>query len=277
MLRTGLIGVLLWVVAVSAQAYDFAAADALFAQRDTTEEGAEAISRALAAYRQALQTVTGDDRLYAVSQIARLYIYDGDMTRPDSDKKARMRIFDNCLDTLEDYLHPDNVGATPQYYYYKVYCLALWGKAAGPLRILVRAPALKRAIREGLKLDTRYEGGGLPRMIGAVYLNNKARPIGLYKPEKALELIEQAIASEGVEDRAYPNILTGADVAENYYHYAEALLKNDRKPEAIEVLQEAIAEYEELIELDALPIGREPEAKYYLTKLRNRLAEYTSE
>lgn len=276
MLRTGLLGILLFAAASIAQAYDFTAADELFAQRAPTEEGAEAISKALAAYRSALDTVTGDDKLYAVSQISRLYIYDGDMTRPESDKKARMRIFDNCLNTLKEYLHPDKVGATPQYYYYKVYCLALWGKSAGPLRILVRAPALKRAISEGLKLDTRYEGGGLPRMVAAVYLNKKARPIGLYKPETALELVEAAIASEGVEDRAYPEILTGADIAENYYHYAEALLKNDRKDEAIEILEETITEYEELIELEALPVGREPEAEYYLEKLRERLAAYTS-
>lgn len=277
MLQKGLWVILLCAVASSAQAYDFTAADELFAQRASTEEGAEVISNALAAYRAALDTVTGDEKLYAVAQIARLYIYDGDMTRPESDKKARMRIFDNCLDTLEEYIHPDQVGATPQYYYYKVYCLALWGKAAGPLRILLRAPKLKRAIREGLKLDTRYEGGGLPRMVGAVYLNSRARPIGLYKPDKALTLIEQAIASEGVEDRAYPEILTGADVAENYYHYAEALLKNDRKSEAIEILEQTIAEYEELIELEALPEGREAETEYYLEKIRGRLTKYTAE
>ncbi len=277
MLRTGLSGILLFAVASIAQAYDFTAADELFAQRAPTEEGAEAISEALAAYHAALDTVTGDEKLYAVAQISRLYIYDGDMTRPESDKKARMRIFDKCLDTLKAHIHPDEVGATPQYYYYKVYCLALWGKAAGPLRILLRAVTLKRAIREGLKLDTRYEGGGLPRMVGAVYLNSKARPIGLYKPEQALTLIEQAIASEGVEDRAYPEIIAGADVAENYYHYAEALLKNDRKPEAIELLEQTVAEYEELIELEALPVGREPETRYYLEKLRKRLVKYTSE
>ena len=122
MLRTGLLGILLFAVASLAQAYDFTTADELFEQRAPTKEGAEAISKALAAYIAALDTVTGDDKLYAVSQISRLYIYDGDMTRPESDKKARMRIFDNCLDTLKEHIHPDKVGATPQYYYYKVYC-----------------------------------------------------------------------------------------------------------------------------------------------------------
>ena len=281
MLRKGLLGVLLLMLAsvslAEDEGYDFTAADELFKQRANTEEGKEAISKALATYRGALSEVTGDDLLYAVSQISRLYIYHGDMTHDESEKKKRMRIFDNCLDTLKDYIHPDDVGETPQYYYYKVYCMALWGKAAGPLRVLLRAPILKRAINAGLKLDTRYEGGGLPRMVGAIYLNNKARPIGLYKPEQAIELIETAIESEGVEDRSYPEILTGADVAENYYHYAEALLKNDRKAEAVALLEDTIAEYEELIELEALPVGREPEAMHYLTKMRERLTEYTTE
>ena len=269
-------GGLLFVVASVAQAYDFAVADRHFAQRSNTKEGKEAINKALAAYSRALETVTNDDKVYAVSQIARLYIYDGDMTRDESEKKARMRTFDKCLDVLKDYLHPDKVGATPQYYYYKIYCLALWGKAAGPLRILLRAPMLKRAIQEGLKLDTRYEGGGLPRIVGAIYLNNKARPIGLYKPVEALRLIEQAIATEAVDDRAYPVPLSGADIADNYYHYAEALLKNDRKAEAIEILEQTIAEYEELVELDALPQGREPEAIHYLKNMKKRLEAYKS-
>ncbi len=277
MLRALLMSTLLLMAAANEQPYDFSTADALFAQRAPTEEGKEAIRRALAAYHSALDTVEGDDLLYAVSQISRLYIYDGDMTYPESAKRERMHIFDNCLATLKEYLHPDAVGETPQYYYYKVYCLALWGKAAGPLRVLLRAPILKRSISAGLKLDTRYEGGGLRRMVGAIYLNNKARPIGLYKPAEALRLLEEAIASEGVADRAYPEILTGADVSENYYHYAEALLKNGRKAEAIDILEQTIAEYEELIELEALPVGREPEARYYLQKLRDRLTGYTAE
>lgn len=255
-------------------AYDFSEADSLFAQRANTTEGKKAIRRSLAMYRLALSKVSGDELLYAVSQISRLYIYEGDMTLNENEKQARMRIFDNCLDTLDKYLNPRSFGPTPQYYYYKVYCLAIWGKSAGPLRILLRAPALKKAINEGLKLDTRYEGGGLPRMTAAVYLNEKARPIGLYRPQQALALIEQAIASEAIEDPAYPSPLSGADIAENYYHYAKALLKNSRKNEAIELLEQTIAEYEELDELDALPVGREPEARYYLGKMKKRLEAY---
>lgn len=265
---------LLLLLPAASHAYDFAEADALFAQRANTDEGKRAIRQSLALYKLALSKVSSNELLYAVSQISRLHIYEGDMTRTEDEKQARIRTFDDCLDTLDEYINPHSFGPTPQYYYYKVYCLALWGKSAGPLRILLRAPTLKKAINKGLKLDTRYEGGGLPRMTGAVYLNKKARPIGLYRPQRALALIEQAIASEAIADRAYPTPLSGADISENYYHYAEALLKNGRKGEAIELLEQTIAEYEELDELDALPEGREQEAKYYLVKMRNRLKAY---
>ena len=261
-----------------ASAYDFTSADQLFAGRDKTIEGRKKIELALDAYRQSLANVSGKDLIYAVAQISRLYVYKGDMTYPEDERRTRMKIFDTCLDTLDDHLKPSVFGrATPQYYYYKLYCLALWGKSAGPLRVLLRAPVLKKTISEGLKLDTRYEGGGMLRMTAAVYLNEKARPLGLYRPQRAMELIKQAIASEATDDPAYPIPLAGTDIAENYYHYAEALLKSDRGAEAIELLEQTISEYEELIELDALPAGREPEAIYYLGKLRRRLTGYRQE
>lgn len=261
-----------------ASAYDFTRADQLFAGRDKTIEGRKTIDLALDAYRQALASVSGQELVYAIAQISRLYIYKGDMTYSEDERKTRMKIFDTCLDTLDDYLKPSVYGsATPQYYYYKIYCLALWGKSAGPLRVLLRAPVVKKTINEGLKLDTRYEGGGMLRMTAAVYLNEKARPLGLYRPERAMELIKQAIASEAISDPAYPTPLGGTDIAENYYHYAEALLKNGRGDEAIELLEQTISEYEELIELEALPVGREPEAIYYLSKLRRRLIGYRQE
>ena len=261
-----------------ASAYDFTRADQLFAERDKTIEGRKAIDDALDAYHRALSTVSGKELVYAVAQISRLYVYKGDMTYAEDERKPRMKIFDTCLDTLDEYLKPSVYGrATPQYYYYKLYCLALWGKSAGPLRVLLRAPTLKKTINEGLKLDTRYEGGGMLRMTAAVYLNEKARPLGLYRPQQAMELIKRAIASEAVYDPAYPTSLGGTDIAENYYHYAEALLKNDRGTEAIELLEQTISENEELIELEALPAGREPEAIYYLSKLRRRLTGYRQE
>ena len=251
-------------------AYDFSVADKLFATRANTAEGKEAIQKSLALYQKALSSVSGNAMLYTVSQIARLYVYKGDMTHAIDEKEARMLTFDNCLDTLEKYLHPDKFALTPQYYYYKIYCQALWGKSAGPIRILFRIGEFKQAIEEGLKLDSHYEGGGLKRMVGAVYLNDKAKLVGLYQPEKALALIESAIASETVENPAYPVPLGGTDIVENYFHYAEALLKNGRKAEALEVLTQTLAKYK----TDALPKGREPEAEHYLAAIETRLEEY---
>lgn len=253
------------------QTYDFSAADRLFAERANSAEGKKAIQKALALYHQALSSVSGHEMLYAVAQIARLHIYAGDMTHTIGEKDARMQIFDNCLHTLDEYLHPDKFGSTPEYYYYKIYCQALWGKSAGPIRILFRIAEFKRTIEEGLQLDAHYEGGGLKRMVGAVYLNNKAKLVDLYHPAEALALIESAIAAAAVENPAYPIPLGGTDIIENYYHYAEALLKNGRKAEALEVLAQTLAKYEKP---DALPKGREPEAKHYLTAVKTRLEAY---
>ena len=121
-------------LAAAEEKYDFSEADALFAQRskETVSEAEQAIDL----YRESLSQVSGDELLYAIAQISKLYIYIGDMTLPFDAKRQRLRIFDNCLSTLEQYIKPNKFGSpTPQYYYYKIYCLALWGKSANPLHL----------------------------------------------------------------------------------------------------------------------------------------------
>ncbi|MDE3270155.1 MAG: hypothetical protein OYH77_07715 [Pseudomonadota bacterium] len=262
----------------SSDAYDFSAADAQYALRSTSEDGVAAISKALSLYREALDQLSDDDLLYAVAQISRLYAYLGDMVLPMDASKQRMRTFDNCLDTLKKYIEPGKFGRkTPEYYYFKITCLALWGKSANPLQALIRIPTLKSAIDEGMKLDTRLEGGGILRMVAAVYLNQKAKPLGLYRPKEAADLIDRALKSEEIEDRAYPYPISGADMLENYYFQAISLWENDRKDDAITLLEDTIAEYEELIEMDALFEGREPETLIYVDRTKNLLKQYTQD
>ena len=256
-------------------AYDFSAADAQFALRSKTEEGTAAISKAISLYRESLDTVEGEDLLYAVAQISRLYIYLGDMVLSIEATKQRLRTFDNCLDTLNATITPKKFGEkTPVYYYFKISCLALWGKSANPLQALMRIPTLKKAVDEGLKLDTRFEGGGIPRIVAAVYLNSKAKPLGLYRPEEAADLIDQALESKPIEDRAYLHPISGADVLENYYFQASALWENDRRDDAIALLTDTIAEYQELIEMEVLFEGREPETMVYFERTQNLLKHY---
>ena len=259
------------------EAYDFSAADAQFALRSTTEDGIASVSKALSLYRESLDTVGEEDLLYAVSQISRLYIYMGDLVLPLDASKQRLRTFDNCLDTLKEHLEPEKFGKkTPNYYYFKITCLALWGKSANPLQALIRIPTLKHAIDEGLKLDTRFEGGGILRIIAAVYLNHKAKPLGLYRPKEAAEFMDRALKSKEIEDRAYLHPISGADVLENFYFQASALWENDRKDDAITLLEDTIAEYQELIEMDALFEGREPETMAYFKRTKELIKRYQS-
>ena len=138
-------------------------------------------------------------------------------------------------------------------------------------------PAMKHAMNEGMKLDTRYEGGGIPRMIAAVYLNSRVKPLGLYRPEEGLELLKTALASPSIADPSYPEPITGVDAIENYYHYAEGLWKNDLQQEAVDLLVQTLEEYNELAELNELFAGREPETHYYATKIEVRLQLYRDE
>ena len=135
-------------------------------------------------------------------------------------------------------------------------------------------PALKSAIDEALKLDTRLEGGGIPRIIAAVYLNSKAKPLGLYRPKEAAKLMDRALKSKEIEDRAYLHPISGADVLENYYFQSSALWENDHKDDAISLLEDTIAEYQELIEMDALFEGREPETMVYFERAKSLLKRY---
>lgn len=258
-------------------AYDFSDADTQFEQRSSTEDGVTAINKALSLYRESLSddSIAAEDILYAVSQISRLYIYMGDLVLPMDARKQRMRTLDNCLDTLKKHLEPSKFGKkTPEYYYFKITCLALWGKSASPLQALIRIPTLKSAIDEALKLDTRFEGGGIPRIIAAVYLNHKAKPLGLYRPKEAAKLMDKALKSKEIEDRAYLHPISGADVLENYYFQSSALWENDRKDDAIALLEDTILEYEELMEMDALFEGREPETLVYFERTKNLLKRY---
>ena len=253
--------------------YDFSEADSYFAKRDVSEEGIKSIGKALIIYKESIPLVESqEDLVYAISQMSRLHLFLGDFTLAQSDHKNRMKIFDECIDINDNFLSPKKLGkSVANFYYYKAYCLALWGKAAGPLRSLIRVPVMKKTISEGMKIDTRYEGGGILRITAAVSLNEKAKPLGLYKPKEALVWTEAAISSPEIRDRAYANPISGADIIENYYHYSEALWKNKRQQDAVALLEDAITHFEELRDNNELPVGREPETLAYMPRLVDRL------
>ncbi|NBW82437.1 hypothetical protein EBR21_11850 [bacterium] len=254
-------------VSVSALGFDFGAADALYAQR---EQGSAKIAQARAAYATGLTNLNGAEKIYAVEQLARLDYYEGLILGDQGDKETRKSIYNRCLDTVESNISPAKVGPTPQYYYWKASCLALWGNANGVSASLGRIPELLRLINDGLSTDSRYEGGGLNRLASAVYL--KIPEIFGGGVDKSFEFNTRALSSQSFPGSQDPATATGDYFYNVYEHRALALAKKGRKAEAIAVLKEAI----ERIDGGDLPVGREPETRLHKRDLVAALASLQS-
>jgi len=254
-------------LSLSATALDFSSADALFEQR---ELGAVKIAEARRAYTTDLTNLNGAEKVYAVEQLARLDYFEGLTLGNNGNKETRKAIYQRCLDTLDEHISPAKIGPTPQYYYWKASCLALWGNANGISASLGKIPDLLRLINDGLQLDTRYEGGGLFRLASAVYL--KIPEIFGGGVEKSINFNNRALASEAFPDSKDPATATGDYFYNVYDQRAQALAKKGRKDEAIALLSEAI----ERVDAGDLPFGREPETRLHRRDIEETLASLRS-
>jgi tetratricopeptide (TPR) repeat protein len=241
-------------VSVTALAFDFGTADALFAQR---EQGPAKIAQARAAYATGLINLNGAEKIYAVEQLARLDYYEGLLLGDQGNKDDRKAIYQRCIDTLDTHIAPAKLGPTPQFYYWKASCLALWGNANGVSASLGRIPELLRLINDGLTTDTRYEGGGLYRLASAVYL--KIPEIFGGGVDKSFDFNNRALASAAFPGSQDPSTSTGNYFFNVYDQRAQALAKKGRKAEAISLLAEAL----ERIDAGDVPVGREPETRLH--------------
>lgn len=261
------------VFASPSQSASFEEADALFRQR--TIENTAVVDQARATYAALIDSATTEqDKIYAAAQTARLDYFKGSVQTPLSERAKRKAIFQGCLDTIQA-ISPDQLGGkkTQEYYFWRATCLARWGQVAAALEVVGRVGELRRLVNEGKALGADYEGGGLLRTASGVFLNRRAQPFGLYKPEEALELIEEALESEGKANRAFPDgVLTGYDYYDNYFYQASALIELGRSKEAQEIIEDAIDEIEERAAEDDLPLGREQETLYDLKNLKELLA-----
>lgn len=241
---------------------DLTEADALFARRS---QGSEATKAARTAYENALPQLSNQNLVYAVSRMAQLDVYAGEILLPKSAKDQRRAIFERCHDELLPKIKPEVVGETAQYFYWSGTCLAFWAEAMNPIERAFKVPALKRALNGGFAQDTRYYGGGIKRLAAAVWSNPGARPVGLYKPEEALVKINEALASE-----AYPGDSNqGSSYYTNYKYKVTVLKELGRRAEALAVATTAISEIEELETANSLPAQLEPETLFELANLRD--------
>lgn len=228
----------------SVSAEKFAAADALFAARDSSTES---ILAARGAYQSIIDAGAKDsDLVRAVEGLARTYLYEGKVLvgkSTDAEKKKRKAIFNQCWTKAVDPINPRKFGSgTPVYYYWKAACMAQEAEVSGSLERLVNLPTLLDSFSKGLETDGGqiYEGGGIKRVKAAVKGNVEAKglPGGLYNPEESLKLIDEAIAAE-----AYPGNAEGFLFCENYYRQATILQTLERNDEAKAVAETLVTDF----------------------------------
>ena len=256
---------LLTLSPMASAADQWADADALFNAREGSRDN---MAQARAKYLAILDSATTNaDKIRAVSQLGRLAIYDGEMTLPKTDIVNRKLVFSDCWNGFVEKIAPAVVGENPNYYYFKGVCLAYWGEAAGPLASLPYVPTLRDMISKAKAADTRFEGGGAFRLSAGVYSNPAARPVGLYSPNQAVTDAEAA-----VQLSAYPgDPSSGAEYYDNWRGMALCYDEAGRKDDAKAVLEDKIAELQDLVASGSLPAGRGPEAKWNLDQMQQHL------
>lgn len=254
---------------LQAFAYDFSAADALFEQRAGDRAK---IAQARGAYNASLsQSLTVDERVYAVEQMSRLSYYEALLL--DEDTETIKSVTQECYDKTSAIAPNTNgVGETPQYYYWRSVCLSLWAKANGIVASLGRSKEVVSLFEQAIAVDSTYDGGGAYRLGAAVYHKLPAiNPVGPRGDlNKAADYINKALASPAYAGAADPATATG-DYFFNVYEYqAEVVAKQGDKARAVAILTSAI----DRINSGDLPMGREPETAEHLkdlVKLREEL------
>lgn len=250
----------------SARADVFTEADTLFKQR---EESRDKIAQARAEYVALLPSLSGQQLIRAVSQIGRLAIYEGVMVLGDAAVAEKKQVFRDCWENYAEKIKPAVVGENPAYYYFKGACLAYWGEVAGTLASLPYVPTLLDLINKGLASDTRFEGGGVYRLAAGVYSNKKAQPLGLYKPNEALTMIDNALAAA-----AYPgDPNSGSVYFDNWRGKGLVLVELGRGADAVSMMTAKIQEINDLEEAEELPAGREAEAHWNRSSMERQIAD----
>ena len=248
----------------------FDRADELFFQRN---KGYEASTQARKEYEKTLQkNLTTEDKVYAVVQMARLDIYRGSMI-PSASQSQKEDALEACIDTIELIANTNS----QEYHYNRLVCIGSRGKIASTLgRIkwankmrIAQGPALESTKINGVYVGG-FESGGILRAMSALRGNRKAKLLGLYNAQEALEFAQVALASEGSVYRPFPDHMSGHDFYENFYYLAQAKVAvgiEDEKlasvKEGKDVLVDTINTLSELEEAGELPKGREPETKHY--------------
>lgn len=282
MIKQILISATTSAVLSTSYAADFATADALWQQRD---QGIPILEQSRQAYLDVIAQgeLTPEEMIHATTQLGRLAIFEGsNFHNKDSQEgiDARRQLFGDCWKTYLPAINPvsnkkGSLGdrtfgkakpfsiSTPNFFYWKAACMALYAEVSGTAENVVNVGRLTWTIRRGSELDTTYQGGGILRVHSGIISNAKAKPLGMYDPQMALQLIDTALAAD-----PYPGTnVAGGEFCENYERKSLTLIELERGAEARALLEEHITTIEEAIELEELPEGREPETLFCKTDL----------
>ena len=251
-------------------AYDFTSADELFKNR---VQGYEQATQARKSYERSLRSALNEDeKVYAVTQMTRLDLYRGGMLE-NVDKSKKKDALEDCVKTASEIRSTNR----QEYHYATIACIGFRGKLSSTvgrvkwaLKLRSAQDAALQSTMEGDKYVGGFEGGGILRVMSAVRGNRKAKPVGLYNPEEALEFAQKALQTKAMTNRPFPQELTGEDYHENYYYVGQAqiALGIERKDISLvhtghQTIADAIERLNDLEELEELPEGRAPETAYY--------------
>ncbi len=247
-------------LSLPALAVDFSEADAKFALRDTDRAATLA---ARDAYKAILdQGAKEEDRLRAAEGYLRTYVFEGThytSLKPESSvasgtgKQSRQKIFNECWEKAAEVINPTNLGyESPVYYYFRATCLAYEAEASNVVQRLGLLPKLLGALSSGLATNggKTYEGGGILRVKAGVKGNPEAKglPGGLYNPEEALVLVNEATDAE-----AYPGNLPGALFCENFRRKIITLNELKRPQDALATAESALNDFPSYIADGLIP------------------------
>lgn len=290
----------LMFMAQSALADDiFAAADLLFDQR---EDNRAKIAEARVAYTTLLAQVSGDQLVYAVTQLGRLAIYEGEMLLPKTARNERREIFEKCwceepsVSILGsgscrkpgyiEKIKTVNGKEHPAYYYFKGVCLAYWGEQGSPLEKLAFVGQIEAAIQKAPAVNydlikgSDFEGGGAYRLAAGFYSNPAAAVLGYYKPDVAHTAIEKAIAAPAtVGDPS-----DGSQYFDNHQGKVQVMIELNKKypndgwkQKAIDYTTEYLVNMADIIEFDSFPAGRKPEFMFNFKMMKTHYKTLTGQ
>ncbi|HYX32973.1 MAG TPA: hypothetical protein VE954_07645 [Oligoflexus sp.] len=234
---------------------DFSDADAKFAQRDVN---LQSTLDARAAYRSLLETASKDaDKLRAAEGYLRTYMFEGTHYHSLDDaagREARKAVFSSCWSEAAETISPVALGfETPVYYYFRSACLAYDAQVSDLEGQLALVPKLLDAVQKGLQTEggTSYEAGGIYRVAAAVKYNPAAQEIpgGLFNPQEALVLINQAIAAPPYAEGS----ISGQLYCENFSHKVRNLLVLGQPAEALTLATQSLSDFEQHLATGAIP------------------------